>query len=409
MPWYLYLALKQLFSGNILSSLFTVTSVVGVMLGVMILVIIQSIMNGSTYSIEEKIIGINGHIRIEEEGALCDWQSMRKKIEIIPEIQTISPYVVGIVMLEYNQIPAFPIVRGLDIGLEGVASSIQNLTVFERSDSLDDNAVLVGIGLAQRMNIRLGSKIDVYTPLMLDRIRENEFFLPRELTVIGIIDSGWHEIDDNTIITTLRLMQDLHGLGEAVHGISLKVDENIDIDTIKSKIEKIIVPSSTIFTWHETNRDFFFILRLEKTILLFVVVFIILIACFSISSSLMLIVTHKTQEIGFLGAMGALPRDIALQYCCQDFIVGFSGTIIGIANALLSLNFRGAIIRCLVSCTHSEVAVLKYYKFSHIPIRYIYNDFIMVFIVAMTLSVAAGLLPALRAARMNPADALRHT
>ena len=212
MPWYLYLALKQLFPTGKRVSLFFVIAVCGVMLGVMLLVIVQSVMGGFGRIYRDKIIETNGHIRIELGEVMYDYENMLSYLSERKEVAAASPYAHGVVMLQHKDRPAFPAIRSIDVNRENPVVPITKYIILGGVDDLDDDSVLLSSSLATSIGAALHSTVEVYTPLIIDKLTEEEVLLPRELKVVGIYETGWEEFDSNTMIATLRLMQELYNL-----------------------------------------------------------------------------------------------------------------------------------------------------------------------------------------------------
>lgn len=381
------------------------------MLGVMVLVIVLSVMNGFGYQIRSKIIETNGHIRIEANGLMDNGNEVVRSVAEVPGVEAAAPYAQGLVMMQFAEIPSFPFIKGVDVEHE---QSVIPLEKFLQEDAkvndLDDDSVFVGTGLASRLGIRKGDYVEVYSPTMLDHMKKEEILLPKELLVAGIFDSGWNQIDSNTILVTLRTMQDFYNLGHSIHGVSVKLDSRVSenqLEGLAGAIAKKLGGGLNVFTWYEANRDFMFVLRLEKTMLFFIIIFIILVASFSIASSLMTSVVRKTKEIGILSALGATRFQVASCFCLQGLIIGSVGTFLGISFGLIALFFRNDIVHVFARLTHSEAALLKFYQFADIPVHYMMSDFVTIIGFAVFISTLAGLLPAWRAARLNPSEALR--
>src|SRR5690625_769025 len=227
MPWYLYLALKQLFPSGRPISFFTVVSTCGVMLGVMILIIVQSVMNGFGEEIRGKIIDTSGHLQIESArpGDVID--DVSEALEVVrehPEVLKATPYAYGFVMVQRGQRPAFPFIRSVALDPEEEVIPIEDFLVMGELDDLDDDSIFLSSGLAGNLGARVGSIVEVYSPLMLERLKRDEILLPRELEVVGIFESGWHQVDENTMVGTLRLMQDLYGLGDGVNAVAVRLE-----------------------------------------------------------------------------------------------------------------------------------------------------------------------------------------
>ena len=141
--------------------------------------------------------------------------------------------------------------------------------------------------------------------------------------------------------------------------------------------------------------------------MMFIILFIILVASFSIASSLLTTVVRKTKEIGLLGALGARPRQVAACFCFQGFFIGVVGTILGIALAVSALTFRNDVVHTFARLTHSQAALDRFYQFSNLPCSYSVHDFVVIITSSIVIATLAGLLPAWRAARLRPVEALR--
>lgn len=407
MSWYWYLALKQLFPTGRYVSFFTLVSVMGVFLGVMVLIIVQSVMNGFAHEIESKIIDTNGDIRIEAGGIIYDWEPLLKEIYETKGVLVAAPYAQGIVMLQYQGRPTFPYVRGIDMDPQRQVVPIESYLLEGDIYDLDDESLLLSSQLAYSLGVDIGETVEVYTPLMLERLKEDEILLPRELVVAGIFETGWNQVDNNTIVTTLSLMQELYGLEQGIHGVSVKLRAGHDVIAIANELNETLDPPYQAFTWMDADRDLLFILKLEKTTMFFIIMFIIVVAAFSIASSLMTTVIRKTREIGLLGAMGARAFQVAAVFCVQGLLIGLTGTALGVVGAVSALHYRNGIVHYIAKITHGEEALLRYYQFSDIPVEYQMADFVIIILFSLVISTLAGFIPALRVARLKPSKALR--
>jgi lipoprotein-releasing system permease protein len=160
-------------------------------------------------------------------------------------------------------------------------------------------------------------------------------------------------------------------------------------------------------SWMDSNQDFLFVVQLEKNMIFFLLLFIIVVAAFSVASSLLISVVRKTREIGLLGAMGGRPKDVALCFCWQALIIGTTGTLVGVGLGFLVLSFRNNIIAGFTRLTGSEEALLRFYEFSNLPAHLSNSDLTLITTSAIVISTLAGVLPAWRAARLQPVEALR--
>jgi len=364
-------------------------------------------MNGFGHQIRESLLKVNGDIRIESNRVIFDWERIEGFVESIEGVAQVSPYAHGVVMLQHRNLPVFPAVMGIDLSQETPFIPILDFMVLGKFEDLDDDSVLLGSTLAQRISATVGSEIELFTPLMLDRLKRDEVLLPREVKVVGIFQTGRNDVDSNTVITSMRLMQDLYGLDDGIHGLAVRVKEGYSVEVIAEHLNEVLKTPLRATTWLETNREYVFVLQFEKTMMTIIMFFIILVASFSIASSLMISVIRKTREIGLLVAMGARPRDIALSYCFQGLIIGITGVIFGILLQATILHFRNEIVWTFADLTNSSSALLRFYQFNDIPAKYELLDFQIVSAITILICLLAGLVPAVRALRLKPADALR--
>lgn len=408
MPWYFYLALKQLFPSGKRVSFFSLMAILGVTLGVMVLIIVQSVMNGFGNEIRSKLIQTHGDFRLESGSIIDDYDELLETALAHPAVQTAAPFAQGIIMLQYNGHPAFPGIYGLDLDPSRQVIPMRDFMVTGSLEALNDESILVSSQLAASLGVTNGSILEVYTPLMIERMKADEVLLPRELEVVGIFETGWNQVDSNLVVIPLRLMQELYGMDEGVHGVAVRLKESgRNVEKVAAEFNHQLRPRFDAITWMERDQDLLFVLQLEKTTMFFIIIFIIIVASFSIASSLMTSVVRKTREIGLLGAMGASPKHCAAVFCLQGFIIGTSGTFLGIAGGLTALYFRNNIVHTLASITNSQEALLTYYQFANIPVHYLMSDFLLITSFSILIATLAGFIPAWRASHLKPAEALR--
>lgn len=408
MPWFIYHGLKQLFPSGRFFSFFAATSIVGVMLGVCVLLIVQSVMNGFGESIRKRLVETQGDIRIQSNAIIEDWAPLQKQLASEAAVQAVAPYAEGIVMAQHGNRPQFPVIRGIDPQQESAIIPINAFISLGDLADLDDEGLLLGERLAYSLQAELGSTIEVFSPLMLERLKEDELLLPREFTVVGLFRTGSPQIDGNMMLTSLRALQELYGLRDGVHGYSIKLQSGENALTTAQELQSAHLPEGMqAISWLESNRDLLFVIQQEKRVISFIIIFIILVASFSITTALMMSVMRKTREIGLLVAMGAKPLQVAYSYCFQGLLIGLLGTLLGIGLALWSLHYRAPILASYTRLTGTEVNFLGMYDVYEIPVHYLVDDFILVALFAVITACLAGLLPALRAARLKPAIALR--
>ncbi len=410
MPWPLYLALKQLFPSGKRFPFFTAISIVGVALGVALLIVSISVMGGFGREIRRMIVDTQGDVQIRAAGAMSDSERAIEAVAALPGVVGVTPFAEGVVMVEYLRRPAFPALQGVDVNRINSVIPLDTYIRIGRLSDLDDDSVILSAGLARSLGARIGSRVEVTSPLLLEKIRNDDVMLPRELEVVGIFEIGHQSLDSSMMLVTLRLMQELYGLEDQVHGLNVKLAPNLDADVAARQINDRlpeVAPGAVARSWADANQDFLFVLQLEKNMIFFLLTFIILVAAFSVTSSLLIAVVRKTREIGLLSAMGGRSREIAWCFALQALLVGVGGTALGAGLGFLALRFRNEAVGAFTRLTGSEEALLRFYEFSQLPAYLSGRDLALILSLAVAICAVAGVLPAWRAARLKPVEALR--
>jgi lipoprotein-releasing system permease protein len=413
MPWPLYLALKQLFPTGRRFPFFTFISVTGVALGVALLIVVMSVMGGFGYEIHRMITDTQGEVQVKvsDGGVVENPADLIPVIAAVPGVVGVTPYAVGLSGLMYGEKASFPQILGID--LKRVESVVQ-LNRFIRPgslDDLDDDTVILSVQLASSLGARLGDKVVLYSPLFFkDAMKKNdEVMLPRELRVVDVFEVGHQQLDSNTAIVTLRRMQDLYGLGHAVHGFNVRLAPGADVDAAVARFNAALPLGTGLkaYSWMDSFNDFLWVLQMEKNMFFFLLLFIVIVAAFSVTSSLLISVVRKTREIGLLGALGGRPRDVAICFCAQGLFIGTVGTVLGLALGLGVLAVRNDLIHTLTHLTQREDVFQKFYQLSQLPAHTAGADVAKIVVFTIVISTLAGVIPAWRAAKLKPVEALR--
>jgi lipoprotein-releasing system permease protein len=406
-PWPLYLALKQLFPTGRRFPFFTFMSGLGVAVGVALLVLATSIMGGFGYEIRQMIVNTQGEIQITSRGPISNPSEIIAKLTKIPEVVAATPSASGVVMLEYQNKPSFPAIQGVDLETVGKVIQLNKYIRIGSLNDLDDDSVILSSTLARSLGANLGSEVELYSPLLIEKLKNDEVFLPRSVRVAGIFEIGHQQLDQSVVIGTLRLMQDLYGLGADVHAINVRLKEGSDEFLVADEINRVLAKDQRAMTWFETNADFQSIVRFEKYMVSFLLSFIVVVAALSIMSSLLISVVRKTREIGLLRAMGSSGRQIAACFCFQGLLLGIIGTSAGLILGWLGLTYRDQIVKVVASLTVGERVFLEFYQFVHLPAHTTPTEIATIIVGSVVVSTLAGLLPAWRASRLKPVEALR--
>ncbi|MBK1877137.1 ABC transporter permease [Pelagicoccus mobilis] len=407
MPWYLYIAIRHTFPKGKRLPFFTVMSVTGVVLGTMALVVVLSVFNGFGHAIREVVSETTGDLKVMNGRIFDDYEEKMDLLESSELVESAAPSAFGMVMLKAGNRPIVPQIQGIDIERERGVVPIDRYVYSGSLDDLDDDSILISSGVANTLRLRVGDEVDVYTPLMIERLKQDEVLLPKLLTVVGVFKTDFAKIDENTIISTLRTMQDLYGLGDGVHTIKVKLKEGVDPDEAAVRLQERFEAPFRVSTWIESNAEYLAIIQFEKRMMFFILLIIILVASFSIATSLFTSVVKKTREIGLFTSMGASSRQIVSCFCLQGFSVGVVGTAIGYLLSFTVLSFRDQITNALFAMMGGKEQSMQFYFFSRLPVHYDKVDLIVIAVLTVSIATLAGLVPALKAGWLKPAEALR--
>ncbi len=409
MPWPVYLALKQLFPSGRRLPFFTLISVVGVALGVALMLVTMSVMGGFGHQIKTMIIDTQGEVQVKAS-VLLDKPAaaaVEKALAATPGVQAYAPYAAGMVMLEFESRPAFPAIQGFNYAQMKKVVPLDRYLIAGSLDQLDDDSIILSSILANSLGAGVGDIVSVYSPLALERARKNELLLPRDVRVAGIFAVGHQQLDSSTVLCSLRLMQDLYGLEQKVHGYNVRLQPGADEYVVAAALNRQLPAGTHALTWFESNADFQAVISFERNMIFFLLTFIIIVAAFSITSSLLVTVVRKTREIGLLGAMGGRARHVAACFCVQGLVIGVAGTVLGVGFGFGLLYYRNAIVHLIASLTMGQDVFEKFYQFSSLPRHTEPRDVALIILFSILASTIAGLIPAWRAAKLQPVEALR--
>ena len=407
MPWYLHLAFKQLFPSGRRFPFFTAISVMGVTLGVALLVVVMSVMGGAGFEIHRMIVETEGEVQVRAKGTIDNYRSLVRQIDAVPGIAASTPYATGAVMIEKDNRVAYPFIRGVDLGTVETVVRLDHFVRLGKLDDLDDDSVILSAQLASSIGATVGDSIDIYSPLLIEKLRRDEVFLPRRVKVVGLLEIGHQQLDSSTIYCTLRLAQDLYGLGSDVHGINVRIKPGVNEDDSAASLNKVLPASFRAYSWMDSFSDFLWILDLEKSMIFFLLLFIVVVAAFSVMSSLLISVVRKTREIGVLGALGASSFQVAACFCVQGLFIGILGTTLGLLGGFAALAVRNDVVLGIARLTQRQEVLQRFYQFSSLPSHTAPKDVVLIVTLTIVISTLAGLVPAWRAARLKPVEALR--
>lgn len=427
LPFSLFLALRYLKPKRTYVSIITLISIIGVMLGVTVLILVISVMTGFDRELRRKVIDWDAHILVSTDDVLRDWRDLTVKIRNTPDVVATAPYVQGPVIVEFQNRRLAPMIRGIDPAEEEKVVPLRKFVKYGELN-LEGESAVVGIELARKLGLNLGDKFTVYSPGNLSEVMDGikslekakgaeerkavdklrEVVLPKELTVTGIFETGHYLHDSEFIIVPLFVGQELYGLGDSLHGITVRTTDPYGAEKVKAELQKFLPPADYAQTWIDMNKQFFEAVRLERTVMFFLLFFIIIVAAFGIMNTLITVTVQKTREIGIMKAIGANIWQIVWVFLGQGVVVGVFGTVTGLGLGMLMIRYRNEFSQWLASTLHIEIFPRQVYQFSEIPAEIVPRDVAIICIGAFVICWIFALLPAYRAARLDPVKALRY-
>jgi lipoprotein-releasing system permease protein len=374
-------------------SLISIISIAGVAIGVMALIVVIGVMTGFDQQLRDKIVGNYSHISLFgyqpiEKG---EAEATLKKITAHPSVLAASPYIQGQTLLKEGGKFFAVGLRGVDPAREAKVSKIKDYLQEGKLENLVDGTVIIGRELARNLNLGLNSQLSFYTA------SGKEY----KLKVAGIFHSGMYEYDLNLVLMPIGNAQEILGLSEQISAVAIKLKDLYLAKKVRDELAVALGFRYNLRTWMEANANFFAALNLEKFTMFIILTLIILVACFNIASTLIVMVVEKTKDIGVLKALGMSAAGVRKVFTYEGLTIGCLGVLFGALGGL------------------GLCALLKKYQFIKLPqdIYYIdklpvaiqlWPDVIVILVSAMAIVLLSTLYPAHRAAKLQPVEALRY-
>lgn len=387
-------------------SVISLISVLGVGLGVASLIVVVAVMHGFSTELRDKILGINAHmVAAVAGGAMHDYRDLMAKAEAVPGVLGATPFVYTEVMLSSPRGVKGVVLRGVDPASAGKVLALPKEMIVGSLDDLEIPGPFPGIVLGRELADRLGLVVGETVNLMSPAGKESAAgFSPKVKTFVlrGLFKSGMYEYDSTLAYVTIPAAQELLGFKRDIAtGIELKVADVDAVDTLAPKVRTALGgPPLFVRTWIDMNGNLFKALHLEKTAMFVILVMIVVVGCFSIITTLIMLVMEKTRDIAILMSMGATPAAIRKIFMLQGIIIGVVGTALGYA---LGLGLALALEKYQFIKIPGDV-----YPMDHLPVRLDWPDMVIIGVTALALCFLATMYPARQAARLSPVEALRH-
>jgi lipoprotein-releasing system permease protein len=427
LPFELLLALRYLRPKRTFVSIITLISVLGVALGVAVLIIVISVMSGFDHDLREQILGFNAHLKVfaldksGRAGIMENYADVMRLVSSNRDVRGVAPFVLGQVLVETQpantnaeqSLTAAPWIRGVDVNAESSVSVLPK-SIIAGSFDLGGRGLIIGSDLANNLNLSVGDRVSILSPADAKKMKEHygkadaELILPDDYTVTGIFSTGYFDYDASVIATSLENAQDLYNLGDGVHGLMVMLRDPYQAIEVQRELEQTLGQNYGTTTWMQENRKILGALLVEKNVMFYLLFFIVLVAALCILSAQITFVVQKTREIGMLKALGATNLQISGIFLVQSAIIGVLGVLAGFGLGILALAYRNEFLHFMNRWTGFELFPASIYGFSKLPAIIDAHDIALICGSSFVICILGGVLPALRAGRLKPVEALRY-
>lgn len=391
-----------------LASFMTMASLIGIALGVAALIIILSVMNGFEAELRTRLLSMGAHASVASpSGGLSSWRDLAQRVETMDGVAGVAPYVEfeGMLAAGANLRPA--IVRGV---LPAEETTMADTVAFLNPGGLarlepGQGGIILGRALALNLGVDVGGRLN----LLIPRI-ENERPVPRltGFTVVGTFEAGIQDHDANLALIHLHDASALRGLDGQPQGLGVRLEDAMSAPRFSAAVEATLGSAYRYSDWTEENRNYFQAIRIEKTMMTVLLMFIIAVAAFNIVASLMMVVVDKEKDIAILRTYGLEPERVARIFFVQGATIGVAGTAFGVVAGLLCALNVDTIVPWLERTFNFQIMPGDVYYVTQIPSEIHLWDVVLIPGMALLVAILATVYPSRRAARIAPAQALRY-
>jgi lipoprotein-releasing system permease protein len=394
-------------------SFITWTSLIGVCLGVAALIVILSIMNGMEGELRNKLLALTAHARVvtaetQASGAPLDWDKAAQAIRGVTGVSGVAPYA-DLQVLAVRTPEMVPVtLRGIDPGVE---SQVSELTSAIRQGRLSNlvpggNRAILGIIVADRLAVTVGDKITVLVPT----VSADGTPIPklRELTVAGTFEVGLQEHDATTMLADIEDVRAFGAAAPGAQGLRVSLNDPMAAVAVSQRMRSLLPKGFEVINWTQDHANYFRAVRIEKTMMAVLLMFIVCVAVFNIIAMLVMVVTDKRTDIAILRTFGISQRKIMGIFLTQGLFIGWLGVALGVGLGVLVASYAPQIAGFLQHLFNAQILDSDVYYDTGIPSEIHASNVLLISLAALSLTTLATVYPAFRASRISPADALRY-
>lgn len=409
LPLFIGLRYTRAKKKNHFVSFISLSSMLGIGMGVMVLITVLSVMNGFDAEIHKRFFGMAPEIMVTgQDDKISQWQELEKKLQTVAGVKAIAPYVAGQGLLTHDGQVLPVMLTGVLPEKEQFITNIQKKVLLGSASDLGHFGILLGRGLAENLGVIVGDKITIMIPQasitpagMIPRFKR--------FTVRGIFSAGnGFNFDTKLAFIDLADAQKLLQLGDYVSGLRLKIANVYQAPAMSDQISSLLGETYKIDNWTQQFGAFFQAVKMEKTMMFLILLLIIAVAAFNLVSSLVMVVNDKQAEIAILRTIGATPSTILWVFIVQGMMVGVVGTLIGLIGGVVVAKNAAAIVHFLQSVTSFEILTSNVYFVDYLNTKILWTDLWQICAVALAMSFIATIYPAWRASKTVIAEALHY-
>jgi lipoprotein-releasing system permease protein len=390
-------------------SFISAISMAGIALGVAVLIIVLSVVNGFEKEVRDRMLSVLAHIEIFSfEHALPDWRRVAAQASKHPEVSAVAPYVLAQAMFISGDTVRGVLLRGIDPALEAnVSDVVRDLRGGALSDLAEGEfGVVLGTELARGLSVTPGDKLTLIVP---QRSATTATLAPQRqlLRVVATFESGHFEFDSTLAMIHIADAQRIFAI-EGPFGVRLRIKDMQQAPRVATQLAGLMERGLAVRDWTRQNRVWFAAAQASKRMMFIILILIIAVAAFNLVSTLVMTVTEKQADIAILRTLGASPRSVLLVFMLQGALIGIFGTLLGVAGGLLIANNIDVLVPAMERVLGVRFLAKDIYFISALPSEPRASDVIPVAVISLGLALIATLYPSWRAARTRPAEALRH-
>lgn len=381
-------------------------SLLGLIVGVASLVVAMAVVSGYQSTLKRTVVDIVGHLLVMKRGASLTMDDFDRDIKpLVPEVVAATPFLYLEAVVAHGGQISGVVIEGVDLGSVHDVLNLKSRLLSGRLDFEPDGerpAAWIGKGLANKYNLKLGDVFKVVLPVNADF--EASTFRPRmtEFVVRGVLNLGRQDFDSRYVLTDLKAAQILGQVGDRVSGFRIKLTSSDLAEAAVIRISNQFGYQYVARDWHDVNHNLFEAAGLEKIVIFFVLLVLIIAAAFNVSSTLYVGVVKRYHDISLLRTLGATRKNIARVFLLQGLGLGVVGSFLGI---ILGLGLCGLFMwgQENLGLISSEV-----YKLDHIDVEFRISDFVLIIGTCLTICLGFSLAPARRGAKLSPVEGLRY-